>query len=240
MSSSHPNNQLSNQLNDQASYQPNHHPNLELLVEFANGELPATLAAAVSIHAEKCSKCRAEIKQHEEQNSQQSFEQACFSAEPDFNSVNIDEMIASITASDEIDLVMENKEKSISVKGQEYTLPRALTNMTMSKWSGIGKLARSRIELDEGDIRASLLQIQAGGSVPMHTHKGFELTLLLDGSFKDDLGEYGPGDFIMLDGSHTHSPETEHGCLCYTVSNDAQHFTQGINKLLNPFGSFIY
>ncbi|MFQ3312714.1 MAG: putative transcriptional regulator, partial [Colwellia sp.] len=30
------------------------------------------------------------------------------------------------------------------------------------------------------------------------------------------------------------------GCLCFTVANDALHFTQGINKLLNPIGSFIY
>jgi putative transcriptional regulator len=224
----------------------NHHPSISLLEKFVQGELPATLAAGVSIHAEMCNECRAKISELTEQSSEAFFEMpAQQSNASEFDEITLegiclDDMIDSITSSDEIDLVIESKEKTISVRGEDYVLPRALTNMTMGKWSSIGKIARSRLDLSEGDLRASLLQIQSGGQVPEHTHKGFELTLLLDGSFKDDLGEYGPGDFIMLDGHHTHSPITDKGCLCYTVSNDAQHFTQGINKLLNPFGSFIY
>jgi putative transcriptional regulator len=224
----------------------NHHPSISLLEKFVQGELPATLAAGVSIHAEMCSECRAKIYELTEQSSEAFFEMSEQQSNGnEFDDIRLegkclDDMIDSITNSDEIDLVVESKEKSISVNGEDYVLPRALTNMTMGKWSSIGKIARSRLDLNEGDLRASLLQIKAGGQVPEHTHKGFELTLLLDGHFKDDLGEYGPGDFIMLDGQHTHSPITDNGCLCYTVSNDAQHFTQGINKLLNPFGSFIY
>jgi putative transcriptional regulator len=82
--------------------------------------------------------------------------------------------------------------------------------------------------------------MEPNGSVPQHTHKGFELTLLLEGSFHDEEGEYVKGDFIMLDGQHLHNPISSSGCLCYTVANDSMHFTQGINKLLNPIGSFIY
>lgn len=223
------------------------HPTQEMLEKFANGELPATLAAAVSIHAEMCSECRAQISAYTEQQADSGFNgvsshasSANVNEKDAFAGIDIDDMIAAITATDEIDIALEDKEKTITVKGKEYVLPRALTNMTMSNWSSIGKLARSRVELGEGEIRASLLQIQPGGSVPEHTHKGFELTLLLDGSFEDDMGVYGPGDFIVLDGKHTHNPVSHEGCLCYTVSNDAQHFTQGINKLLNPFGSFIY
>ena len=112
--------------------------------------------------------------------------------------------------------------------------------MVMGKTSHIGKLSRARIQLEENEIHTSLLQIEPGGSVPEHTHKGFELTVLLDGSFHDEQGEYVKGDFIMLDRSHQHHPISDNGCLCYTVANDALHFTQGINKLLNPIGSFIY
>jgi putative transcriptional regulator len=101
-------------------------------------------------------------------------------------------------------------------------------------------LARTRIQLDETEIHTNLLHIEPGGSVPEHTHKGFELTVLLEGSFHDDHDKYVKGDFIMLDSSHQHHPVSPEGCLCYTVANDALHFTQGINKLLNPIGSFIY
>ena len=94
--------------------------------------------------------------------------------------------------------------------------------------------------MDEGEIHTSLLQIQPGGMIPEHTHKGFEVTLLLDGEFSDDMGSYEAGDFIMLDGTHQHNPKTEDGCLCLTVVSDALHFTQGFGKLLNPFGSLLY
>ncbi|NMP31589.1 transcriptional regulator [Thalassotalea sp. M1531] len=215
-----------------------HHPNSELLEKFADGELPASIAAGIAIHVEMCPVCKVAVAELTEQRSAIHFESS--DLEMPMSELNIASMVEEITLSDEIDIAIADKEKSISVKGEEYILPRALTNMAMSKWSSIGHLARARFSIDEEPLRASLLQIQAGGSVPEHTHKGFELTVLVDGHFEDELGIYGPGDFILLDAEHTHSPVTKDGCLCYTVANDAQHFTQGINKLLNPIGSFIY
>ena len=149
-------------------------------------------------------------------------------------------MINDIVSSTEIDIASVIPDKTIEFKGMNYTLPKALVNMEFGHNSQIGKLTRSRIQLNEGDIHTSLLHIQPGGGVPKHTHKGFELTVLLAGSFHDESGQYVKGDFIMLDGSHQHHPISAKGCLCYTVANDALHFTQGLNKLLNPIGSFIY
>jgi putative transcriptional regulator len=64
--------------------------------------------------------------------------------------------------------------------------------------------------------------------------------LLLEGSFEDEMGSYHEGDFIWLDGKHTHNPVTKEGCLCLTVASDSLHFTQGLTKMLNPIGKFIY
>nr|WP_225310853.1 hypothetical protein [Vibrio fortis] len=33
------------------------------------------------------------------------------------------------------------------------------------------------------------------------------------------MGEYHKGDFIWLDGEHTHQPFTKEGCVCLTVSS---------------------
>jgi putative transcriptional regulator len=54
------------------------------------------------------------------------------------------------------------------------------------------------------------------------------------------MGTYHEGDFIWLDGKHTHNPITKEGCLCLTVASDSLHFTQGLTKILNPIGKFIY
>ena len=128
----------------------------------------------------------------------------------------------------------------LEIKNRHYTLPRALHSLTLQKQQKLGKSTRTRIDLNEGNVKASLLHIEPGGSVPMHTHKGFELTLLLDGEFEDEMGKYTKGDFIWLNGEHEHTPTTQTGCLCFTVSDDALQFTQGISKLLNPIGQFIY
>ena len=226
-----------------------HHPDLAMLGNFVEGDLPASIAAAVAVHIDMCPKCKAKCNELTEQQAEQLFSLSELStsqldlsepAEEFGDVVSLEQMIAAITENDEIDLAVESREETISVQGKQYKLPRALTNLAMGKWTSIGSIARARLALDEEPIRASLLQIQPGGAVPEHTHKGFELTLLLEGHFKDDMGEYGPGDFIILDGRNTHSPVTDDGCLCYTVSNDAQRFTQGLNKLLNPIGSLIY
>lgn len=230
-----------------------HHPKFELIQSFVNGDLPASLSAAIAIHADMCPQCQQQIAELTDQVAEVSFEEAYLDrfivddhqptesiGEQNDDALDINDIIAQITLFDDIDKVEPIVEKTIHFNNKAYTLPAALNNMSLGKISHIGKLSRARIQLNENEIHTSLLQIEPGGGVPQHTHKGFELTLLLDGSFNDESGEYVKGDFIMLDGTHTHNPISAQGCLCYTVANDALRFTQGINKLLNPIGSFIY
>lgn len=225
-----------------------HHPQFELIQRFVNGELSASLSAGIAIHAEMCPECQQQISQLTEQLSYASFEDEYLDGfivdESDtvdnVGSLGFEQAIAAITQSNDIDIIKPKVEKSITFKDQVYTLPSVLNNMILGKTANIGKLSRARIQLDENEIHSSLLHIEPGGSVPEHTHNGFELTVLIAGDFSDDQGEYVPGDFIMLDKKHQHHPMSEKGCLCFTVVNDSLHFTQGINKLLNPIGTFIY
>jgi putative transcriptional regulator len=219
----------------------NHHPNSEILNAFVIGDLPASLAAAVAMHNDMCSTCKYEVRAMTELQVENDFESNQAAKQLlTIDDIDIEQMISDITAVDTVEPEYENVAVTMNVKGQSYKLPRAIQHMPIGRWNSMGKLTRARMDLDEGEVHTSLLQIEAGGSVPQHTHKGFELTLLLEGTFKDEMGEYVAGDFIMLDGTHEHQPTTEQGCLCYTVADAAQHFTQGINKLLNPIGSLIY
>lgn len=233
-----------------------HHPKFELLQNFVNGDLPASLSAGITIHADMCPICKEKIDQITEKTAE-----SCF--EVDAADASIDEFINQITPTDDVTNMMINditssditlhtniKAETISqpvesvntlnFKGKDYKLPNVLKRMNINKPANIGKLARAKVQLHEGEIHTNILHIEPGGSVPEHTHKGFELTVLLAGSFSDAKGEYVTGDFIMLDGNHIHQPVSQNGCLCYTVANNALHFTQGINRLLNPIGSFIY
>jgi putative transcriptional regulator len=227
-----------------------HHPTFELLSLFVKGELPASLSAGIAIHADMCPVCQAQIAQLTEQVAESNFEfeenfldRFIVDGSEDMDELpiaNFDQMIADITEITEVSLPETKVEKLISFNNKEYILPKPLNNIALGKSSNFGKLSRARLQLNEDEIHTSLLHIEPGGGVPQHTHKGFELTLLLDGSFEDENGEYVKGDFIMLGGDHQHHPISSKGCLCFTVANDALHFTQGINKLFNPIGSFIY
>lgn len=224
-----------------------YHPDNAFLQSFATGELPASLAAAASIHCEVCSSCHQKVLSYTQQAASADFDMTIESAttasgnaaEAMFAS-DMDSIIDTITRDEEQDMAPVAQSKTIQVKGQQFELPKALVNVPLGKWSSLGRLSRSRLAMNDGDIRASLLLMEAGGGVPEHTHKGFELTLILEGHFKDEFDDYVPGDFLMLDSNHTHNPQTDSGCLCYTVSNDAQHFTTGLNRLVNPLGYFIY
>lgn len=149
-------------------------------------------------------------------------------------------MMDAITADDEISEQAVQRSSLIKVRDKHYELPRALNNVSMSSWLNLGKLSRSSLNLDEGPLHSHILHIDADGEVPTHTHKGFEITLLLDGSFEDEMGTYVAGDFIELNGEHNHKPRTKEGCLCFTVADDALQFTEGFHKLFNPIGSFLY
>lgn len=239
-----------------------HHPKFELIQSFVNGDLPASLSAAITIHANICPSCQSKINQLTEHAAEASFEHdtdqhmttgnsaavmvknkllSDFDHSLDIiNDCDFDDMIATITQCADIDPIQPYVDKTVKFKNKTYALPRVLNNIEFGRTAQIGKLARTRLMLDEDEIHTNLLHIEPGGGVPEHTHKGFELTLLLEGSFSDEKGEYVKGDFIMLDGSYKHHPVSKEGCLCFTVANDSLHFTQGINKLLNPIGSFIY
>jgi putative transcriptional regulator len=228
-----------------------HHPKFELIQQFVNGELPASLSAGISIHAEMCPKCLQKITELTEQVAEISFEDSLstqfdvtnkpvIGSLSESQELDFDAMIDSITQSNDIALEKNRVATKIEYKNGFYTLPSAISNMAFGKNTSFGKLTRTRVQLNENEIHTSLLHIAPGGGVPEHTHKGFELTVLLAGSFHDAEGEYVKGDFIMLDGSDQHNPVSDNGCLCYTVANDALHFSQGINKLLNPIGTFIY
>ncbi len=228
-----------------------HHPTQALLTQYVAGNLPAGLAIAITAHAELCNTCADTIKKmeasqarlwHDDDESHRvcdvSGSVAVIDAQVD--SERFDAMFDAITVDELTESPMQVERKVISVCDERITLPKSLSSMTPQKWLSIGKISRARYDLNEDEWRSSLLHIQSEGEIPEHTHNGIEVTLLLDGDFEDESATYVPGDFILRDKQHVHSPRTRSGCLCYTVANDSLHFTKGISKLLNPIGTLIY
>ncbi len=220
----------------------NHHPDLELLKQFVAGTLPASVSVVVASHMEMCQHCADSAEALTEQAAQEAFE--LDSLEPEAFDQNTLAMIEAITQLEQEDNICHKSSEptalDLKVAGQTLSLPGAMQSISLKPWKKMGKLARARLDLDDDNLKTSLLHIRKGGNVPCHTHKGFEITLLLQGSFEDEMGTYQQGDFIWLDGKHCHQPTSPEGCICLTVCSDAMQFTRGASQLLNPLARFIY
>lgn len=223
-----------------------YHPQHELLSLHIKGELPLSMSLAISAHAELCDICQQKLNRITECETAATFDNNIESN----ISVDLDSEMSSLLAHmmqetlDELDAnpaqPYNEGVTEVTVKDQSYPLPRAFRHQINAQWQGIGKVSRLRLNTGEEQARASLLHIAPQGEIPEHTHKGSELTLLLAGEFSDEYNTYRPGDFMLLDENHQHSPKTMTGCLCYTIVDAPLYFTKGFSKLLNPIGELLY
>lgn len=233
-----------------------HHPNAAILKDFVDGNLADSVSLIVSSHVELCEHCQKQVSMLTAQAADSVFESDTSAFENDTAGLKLSDSemdafladneefdfdaIDQITAdlSQAVEVVVEAQQETVS--NTTFTIPRALNSVARKDWLNLGKISRARLDFDDESHHTSLLHIDKDGQVPCHTHKGFEITLLLEGSFEDEMGVYNKGDFIWLDGEHTHQPATKEGCVCLTVSSDALYFTKGVSQLFNPLGKYIY
>lgn len=90
---------------------------------------------------------------------------------------------------------------------------------------------------DVGGCEVSLLRIDGGKAMPVHTHHGSEITLVLQGAFSDQNGTYRVGDIAYADDEINHKPVAESGepCICFAVVDAPLELTGPIGRLVNPF-----
>lgn len=85
-----------------------------------------------------------------------------------------------------------------------------------------------------------LLSIAPGKSMPVHSHQGSELTLVLKGAYDDDLGHFAAGDVADLDAEVEHQPVTARGepCICLAALDAPLHFRGRVARMLQPLFGF--
>jgi putative transcriptional regulator len=215
------------------------HPTQQQLIEFVEGNSAPAMALVVSAHTDMCPVCQQHIAVIESRLSEVAL--AASTGSVDFGSMVAD--ITSLPAAEQITAVI-NQPQTLELDGRQFKLPRALrkyVNRTGNFSHLLGNLWQAPVDL--GPIgKANFIYMQKGGRVPEHTHKGTELTLVIDGEFSDGISDYDTGDFILMNQSNTHAPHSEasEGCLVFAIVDAPLHFTSGIARLLNPFSQLFY
>ena len=216
----------------------NFHPTDKQIKRFAEGNLPAAEALIVSAHCDMCPHCSEKLRMESEAIAE--VELAETSMDPQLDSI-MASILQQPVAERSLSIPMNS---TIELDGLSFTVPRALRRYVRKtgNWSSlVGKLWQAPVDM--GDIgMAHFIYMEKGGRVPEHTHKGTEYTLVINGEFSDGIANYDSGDFIALDGEHTHAPlsDADEGCLVFTIVDKPLHFTSGLARLLNPFSHLFF
>ncbi len=213
------------------------HPDEKLLRAFAEGTLSPGLSVVLAAHVEQCVECRKKTSQYEVQAAVDWLKSDDAKYAP--ASSDMSAMISTITSKPKSkeSAVEGNSVSEIHMLDHSVRLPRVLAKVASQglAWKKLaGGINQASVTLDD-KTQCEFLYMKPGSQVPVHKHQGNEVTLVLDGSFSDEMGKYEKSDFIVRDKRHTHQPVSEEGCLCFAVLDSPLTFTRGLARLLNPF-----
>ena len=227
----------------QTKTEPRHHIDDDLLLDYASGATDEAQALLVSTHLAYCSVCRRRLAEIEAIGGAMLEEIA---PEP-VSGLDFDALLDRIDAMDGASPEASGSAGRASAAlwdGPDWVpapLRPYVDGTTLDRWKSVTR-GIDEIELPvSGRLgRAKLLRIRAGTRVPQHTHKGRELTLVMQGAFVDADVTYGPGDVATEDHEIDHRPMAgaDDDCICLVVLDAPLRLTGPIGRFLNPFMRF--
>lgn len=207
-----------------------HHLSDELLAAHAAGDLPEAFGLVVAVHLSMCDDCRARSM---------TLETLGGALLDTGAAVPLGEGALGAALARLDGLAQEPKGPSRRRAGG---VPAPLADyldggLELVKWKPVGKGVRQAILPTDRFASARLLRIPGGVAVPDHGHRGLEMTLVLQGAFRDETGRFGPGDVEIADDTLEHVPVAEPGevCICLAATEAPLRFKALMPRLAQPF-----
>lgn len=217
----------------------NFHPSDNELLEFSAGKLDWALAVCVSAHLQMCPHCKHKTAQFNaiggsllSKAPAVEVEASCFAS----LMTRIKSEVAPVESAD------TSTSGEHSAKAQVANLPpvvqKLLPKNKALRWSFASPSLRiARLETGQDKYEVCFHKIMRGGKVVEHDHRGREVTLVLEGSFSDEHGQYLPGDYIVKEPGEIHRPMAalDQDCLCLSVAEAPVKVTGLLGSVINPF-----
>lgn len=212
-----------------------YHPDDATLMAFANGTLDRSFAVLVACHLLQCPRCRQRLRQAEQLGAElmQRLEPTDVSAgckQALFDRLD-DHSDHATTAS----LRMP---REIQTDQGEPLIPALLQQWPDQQfetvpWKRIAPGIQQH-KIDLGDSNLSLLRIAPGTCMPSHSHGGSELTMILRGSYSDEIGRFQAGDVADLDDEISHQPiaDRDEHCICLVATDAPLKFDSWVPRLM--------
>lgn len=203
-----------------------HHADDATLMSYAAGSLPEALAAVLAAHLALCSRCRLEVARLER-----------------IGAVLFDRLPPVPMLEPALPVGPAERARTRVEAAQAGDVPAPLRPLIGSRlddlaWRRLGiGIWHHRLPLSpgaKGDLR--LYKVAPGQTLPDHGHSGPELTLLLRGCYRDEIGQFRTGDLADLDEDVEHRPiaDASEGCICLIGHTEQTRFKGLIARLLQP------
>jgi putative transcriptional regulator len=201
-----------------------HHADDATLMSYAAGALPEALAAVLAAHLALCPRCREEV------------------ARLDRIGASLFERLAPVPMIRPASPVRPAERASPSAETEQRgDVPGPLRRLIGPRlddvpWRRLGiGIWHYRLPLSasaKGDLR--LYKVAPGQPLSEHGHGGDELTLLLRGCYRDEIGEFRTGDLADLDEDQEHRPlaDPKEGCICLIGHTEPTRFKGLIPRLV--------
>lgn len=211
-----------------------HHPDPSTLMSYAAGSLPEPLAAVVAGHAALCSRCRQDLACLDSVGAAllEALPPAAVTARPPSRA-----LLGSLEARLEQPTPEPPSDAASEIPKPLRRLIGTRLDSIAWRWLSIGvwHLPLPLSPGAKGDLR--LLKVAPGIAIPDHGHRGAELTLMLSGSYQDEVGVFRPGDLSDLDEEVEHRPVSDPstGCICLFATLEKARYKGLLARLMQPF-----
>ena len=208
-----------------------HHPDIATLMAFSAGTLEGPYATVVATHLAMSEGGRDTLR------GINAIGGAMLSAEPaaKMSAGALDRLMGAL-GDDRIEVVPHDQRggDGVPLPLQSY-LPGGLEAVRW-KWTGPGVATADLDWSDDGRSRLMLLRVAGGRRVPEHGHGGQELTLILQGAYRDRFGVFAKGDIADHDEDVEHQPIAEPGedCICLVAVDAKLTFRGRLMRALQP------
>ncbi len=220
-----------------------HHINDDLLWAYNNNRLEEGWALLIATHIAICNDCKKALHEMEQLSG------ALLEAVPAKPSDLSQSFAATMARLKELEtgaidesVDYESNKTSIAEYPKEgRILPLPLVqklghDIDGIKWKPLGVGAYHYPIETNDNTKVRLLKIPKGSAVPEHSHRGMELTLVLQGGFSDKISEFWPGDVQETDESIEHQPiaANDMDCICLAVTDAPLKFKSRLVRFLQP------
>lgn len=210
-----------------------HHLTDELLMAYAAGTLPEAFNLVVAAHISMCDECRARLHSFEAIGGGLVDEIASVEMGKDSLAATLQRIAANTDEPVSTSIEKPRKPSVFPTPLQEYIGG----DLDKVKWRKVGMGVRQAIIPTSKDASVRLLHIPAGSAVPDHGHRGLELTLVLQGAFRDDVDHFGKGDIEVANEELDHTPVADDGldCICLAATDAPLRFNSFFPRIAQPF-----